>query len=293
MDRGPRSTPGPLPGLERGGVSEGEDLPDVSAQDGEAHPPWKEVDVTIRLTGYEALSEAYYADRNRNVLANTIFYLRCDGGRLPLAPFQVLKMAEQQKFLPEDLVCLAPSVWDYLLGTGEPARLFRIHPSSGTALVLTKDHGVLLTEGIRGFAVVAPVFERAARWAKNAPVTDPDHDWLGFLGRLLPRLPLRVREWQENGELERHATEIAETLIDLFGLDRQFSAGEFRTKALPASVEEAPLSGGSLLDAVLERLRRRPWSPGNDDLPGGVLRSRTRSSGSALHPEESLHCPLA
>ncbi len=224
--------------------------------------------MTIRLTGYEALAEAYYADHNMEVLLNTVFYLEKGGERIPLAPFQALKMAEYQEFLPEDLACEAQSVWDHLQRTGGPTRLFRNHPSSETVLVLTKDHGALLSEGIRGFAVLAPVFERAAWWAKNSPVTDPEHDRLGFLGRLLPRLPLRIREWQKNGEIRRHAKEIAETMIGLFGLDAVAFKDELRRKTLPEDDEEASPRGGYLLDAVLEGIRRRPWTRGIDDAPG-------------------------
>ncbi|EQD24995.1 MAG: hypothetical protein D084_Lepto4C00289G0007 [Leptospirillum sp. Group IV 'UBA BS'] len=175
--------------------------------------------MTVHLTGYDALALAYYADHNVDVLVNTKFFVDKDGKRIPVDPFQTLEMVEKWGLPMENLVCEAMSVWDYMQCVGTADGPLAIHPCQRTVLVLTRDFGEHLSGGICGFAVERSVFEKAALWAKHAPLTEPENDLYVFLGRLSPRLSLGVGAWQNDGDLRRHAREIATALIAIFGVD--------------------------------------------------------------------------
>ncbi len=211
--------------------------------------------MTIHLSGYEALTEAYYADRNVEVLLHTRFSIDVDGRQVPVDPFQALEKVDRSELSPEKLSCEAWSVWDFLMGAGGGEGLFHVHVAPRTALVLTRECGDRLLDGVRGIAVAGAVFERAASWAVNVPLTDPGHDLGAFLGRLEPRLPLGIREWEQNGDLRRHAREIGMSLIGLFGLDPESVGETLRARHVVDWGREDRSYGGSFLDIVLETLR--------------------------------------
>ena len=219
----------------------------------------------IRLTGKDALSEALCADQNTEVLVSTKFYNEGNGMHFILDPHEALEMVERRSLKPEDLSCEALSVWEHLQRAGGPSGFLHIHPGSRTVLVLTRDHGSRLAEGVRGFAVLASVFDRASSWAKNSPVTSPDLDWEEFIGRLQPRLPLQKQAWQQSADLRRHAREIATALIDLFGLDPDSIREDLLSKEVVRYNGELQSYGGDLLDIVLERIRKIPSMPGEED----------------------------
>ena len=214
--------------------------------------------MTIHLTGQEALAEAHYADINTEILVNTKFYSDRDGKCRLLDPHEALEMVERRALRREDLSCDALSVWEHLECAGGASGFLHIRPGAQTVLVLTRDQGSWLAEGVRGFAVRPSVFESAARWAKNTPMTTPVLDWEEFLARLHPRLPLQKQAWEQNGDLRKHAKEIALLLIDLFGLDPESLREEFLAKEVVSYIEEPRSCSGDFLDLVLERIRRTP-----------------------------------
>ena len=57
--------------------------------------------MTIHLTGYEALTEAYYADRNVEVLLHTRFTIESNGRKIPVDPFQALEKVDRWELAPE------------------------------------------------------------------------------------------------------------------------------------------------------------------------------------------------
>ncbi len=212
--------------------------------------------MTIHLTGYEGLTEAYYADRNVEVLLHTRFTIESNGRKIPVDPFQALEKVDRWELAPEDLSCEAWSVWDFLLCAGGVDGFFHVHVAPRTALVLTREYGERLSEGVRAIAVGGAVFERAACWARSVPVTEPAHDLCAFLGRLEPRLPLGIRKWQEDGDLRRHAREIGMSLAALFGLDPESVRAALRARHVVGLDREDSSYGGELLDIVLEILRK-------------------------------------
>ncbi|MDA8028378.1 MAG: hypothetical protein M0Z25_05295 [Nitrospiraceae bacterium] len=219
--------------------------------------------MTISLTGYEALAEAYYADHNVEVLVNSKFFVDQEGTRIPVDPFQALEMFERWNLNPGKLSCEVLSVWEYLqsCGGGEDFLQFFLCPR--TALVLTKDHGDPLTKGIRGFAVEKTVYDKALSWAKSVPITEPDHDYEAFLGRLEPRLPLKKGMGHQKDDLARYAREIAQALMELFGLDRE-SVKESLMARHVVGYERTDVSlGGDLLDIVLEGIGKTHGASGS------------------------------
>jgi len=234
--------------------------------------------MTIRLTGKDALAEARYADINPEVLVNTKFYNEQNGRHSLLDPHEALELVERGTLKPEDLSCEALSVWEHLQRAGGASGFLLIHPGSKTILVLTRDHGSRLAEGIRGFAVLPSVFESAGWWAKNSPMTDPDLDWEEFIGRLQPRLPLQKQACQHDGETRRHAREIAESLIDLFRLDTDSVREDLQAKEVLTYGRELKSYGGDLLDIVLERIRKIPFNPEKEAFPWRETLNATLSS---------------
>jgi len=224
--------------------------------------------MTIRLTGKDALAEAHYADINPEVLVNTKFYNEQNGKHFILDPHEALEMVERRALKPENLSCEALSVWEHLEREGGRSGFLHIHPGSKTVLVLTRDQGSRLAEGVRGFAVKSSVFDGASWWAKNSPMTDPDLDWEEFIGRLQPRLPLRKQAWQQDGDLRRHAREISAALISLFELDPDSIGDDLRAKEVVRFQGELQSTGGELLDMVLEQIRKIPSRAGEEDFPG-------------------------
>ena len=240
--------------------------------------------MTIRLTGKDALAEAHYADINPEVLVNTKFYNERNGKHFILDPHEALEMVERRAMKPEELSCEALSVWEHLERAGGASGFLYIHPGSKTVLVLTRDHGSRLAEGVRGFAVKSSVFDGASWWAKNSPISDPDLDWVEFIGRLQPRLPLRKQAWQQDGDLRRHAREIAVSLINLFGLDPDSIGKYARAKGVVRYDREIQSYGGDLLDMVLDQIRKTPSKAGEEDFPGRTPRHSPFPSV-AGHPE--------
>ncbi len=233
--------------------------------------------MTIHLTGYEALTEAYYANRNVEVLLHARFTIDVDGRKIPVDPFQALEKVDRWELSPEKLSCEVCSVWDFLMCGGEGGDLFHVHIAPRTALVLTREYGDRLAEGIRAVAVAGAVFERAVSWAVKVPLTDPGHDLYAFLGRLEPRMPLGIREWAQNGDLRRCAREIGMSLVDLFGLDPESVGATLRARHVLDYECEDRSYGGDLLDIVLEILRK-----------GGSLSERTGRGGG-----DTSHSPFA
>ena len=224
--------------------------------------------MTIRLTGEDALVEAHYADTNPEVLVNTKFFNERNGKHYLLDPHEALEMVERRGLKTEDLSCEALSVWEHLQRAGGAIGFLHIHPGSRTILVLTRDQGSRLAEGVRGFAVLAPVLESAAWWAKNTPMTNPLLDWEEFLSRLHPRLPLQKLAWEQNGDLRKHAKEIALILIDLFGLEPDSIREDLRAKEVVRYDGDLQSYGGDLLDMVLERIRKTSFQSGGENFPG-------------------------
>ena len=214
--------------------------------------------MTICLTGFEALAEAYYADHNVEVLVNSKFFVDQDGKRIPVDPFKALEMVERGDLNPRKLLCEVLSVWEVLQssGAGEDFLQFLVCPR--TALVLTKNHGDPLSRGIRGFAVEKNVYDKAVSWAKSVPMTEPDHDYDSFMGRLEPRLPLKKGMGQNHGDLARYAREIAQALMDLFGLDGESVRESLMARHVVGYERNDVSLGGDFLDIVLERIGKSP-----------------------------------
>jgi len=221
--------------------------------------------MTIRLTGKDALAEAHYADINPEVLVNTKFFNERNGKRFILDPHEALEMVERRALRPEELSCEALSVWEHFEQAGGETGFLHIHPGLKTVVVLTRDQGSRLAEGVRGFAVKSSVFDSALWWAKNSPMTNPDLDWEEFIGRLQPRLPLKKQAWQQDGDLRRHAREIAVALISLFGLDPDSIGEDLRAKEVVRFQGELQSYGGELLDMVLDRIRKMASPPEGED----------------------------
>ena len=220
--------------------------------------------MTIHLTGKEALAEARYADIDPEILINTRFYNDREGRHRLLDPHEALEMVERQALKPEDLSCDVLSVWEHLERAGGPSGFLHIRPGMQTVLVLTRDQGSRLAEGVRGFAVLSAVFESAARWAKDTPITDPALDWKEFLSILQPRLQPRKQAWEQNGDLRKHAKEIAFLLIDFFGLDPESLSEDCLAKEVVNYVGEPRSCNGDFLDLVLERIQKTPFRSGNE-----------------------------
>ncbi|MEC4682544.1 MAG: hypothetical protein VST70_02530 [Nitrospirota bacterium] len=221
--------------------------------------------MTIRLIGNDALAEAHYADTNPEVLVNTKFFNERNGKHYLLDPHEALEMVARRTLKPEDLSCEALSIWEHLERAGGASGFLHIHPGSRIVLVLTRDQGSRLAEGIRGFAVLRPVFEGASCWARMSPVTDPLLDWEEFLSRLHPRLPLQKLAWEQNGDLRKHAKEIALILIDLFGLESDSLREDLRAKEVVRYDGDLQSYGGDLLDMVLELIRKTSFPAGGED----------------------------
>ena len=224
--------------------------------------------MAICLTGYEALAEAYYADHNVEVLVNSKFFIDQEGTRIPVDPFQALEMFERWDLNPGKLSCEVLSVWEYLQSSGAEEEFLQFFLCPRTALVLTKNHGDPLAKGIRGFAVEKTVYDKALSWAKSVPMTEPDHDYEAFLGRLEPRLPLKKGMGHHHGDLARYAREIAQALMDLFGLDRE-SVRESLVARHVVGYDRKDISwGGDLLDIVLERIGKTHGASGSSGFFG-------------------------
>ena len=226
----------------------------------------------VRLTGTEALVEACYAVRYRETLANTTFYGDREGTRFLLDPREALEMVDQRVLKPEELSCEALSVWEHLERPSGATGFLHVRLGSRVVLVLARDHGSRLAKRIRGFAVLSPVFGKAVRWAKIAPVTVPGLDRQEFIARLKPRLPLRKREWQHNGDLRRHAREIAKALADLFEIDLESARERFRAMKIMNGDSELQSYGGNLLDIVLERIGTSSSKSVEECFPGTETR---------------------
>ena len=214
--------------------------------------------MTIHLSGSEALAEAYCAERNVNILVNAKFAVDDRGRVRPLDPFQAIELVEGRRIDPAALHCDVTSVWDHLVSGGFGGGSFEILSGPHTVLLLTRDHGYPLSEGVRGLAARSSVFDDAGGWAKGVPLSDPDRDWQSFLGRLEPILPLRKNAWRQNEELGRHAREIAALLIDRFALDSALLRENLLAREVVAYDPDLETYGGALLDAVLDQLRKRP-----------------------------------
>ena len=221
----------------------------------------------VRLTGNEALDEACYAVRYSETLLNTTFYGEREGARFHLDPREVLDMVDRRVLKPEELSCEELSVWEHLERPTCATGFLHVRLGSRVVLVLAKDHGSRLAKRVRGFAVLSPVFGKAVRWAKNAPLTAPGLDRREFIGRLKPRLPLRRGEWQQNGDLRRHAREIAKALADLFGIDLESVRERFRAMKIVDGDSEQSY-GGNLLDIVLERIETSSTKCVEECIPG-------------------------
>ena len=210
----------------------------------------------IRLSGNEALVEAYYADLDPETLDCTMFYIEREGDRILLDPREALEMVDRRALEPKEIICEALSVWEHFGHDGFSACLPFLHVRLGSrvVLVLTRDHGTRLAKGVRGFAVLSPVFGRAVLWAKSSPVTVPRLDRQDFMDRLRPRLRLRKQEWLQNGDLRRHARVVAKALADLFGIDLESVRECLRARKVVNFDGEFQSHGGEFLDIVLERI---------------------------------------
>ncbi len=213
--------------------------------------------MTIRLYGNEALKEAYCADRNVDRLINAKFAVDDRGESRPLDPFQAIELVKGRRIDPAALYCEVPSVWEHLISGGFGGGTFEILSAPHTVLLLTRDHGYPLSEGVRGLAAKSSLFEKAGGWAKGAPLAEPDRDWHSFVSRLEPLLPLRKNAWRQNEDLGAHAREIAALLIDRFALDPSLIRENLLAKGVVTYVPGLPTYGGALLDAVLDQLRSR------------------------------------
>ncbi len=213
--------------------------------------------MTIRLRGNDALKEAYHADRNVDLLVSAKFAVDDHGKVRFLDPFQAIELVEGQRIDPAALYCDVPSVWDHLLSGGFGGGIFRVLFTPHTVLLLTRDHGYPLSEGVRAIAAQASLFENAGEWAKAVPLSDPDRDWKSFLARLEPVLPLRKKVWRQNEDLRRNAREIATLLIDHFDLEPALIRESLQAKGVVDYDPDLASYDGLLLDEVLDHLMHR------------------------------------
>lgn len=208
----------------------------------------------IRLSGDEAVNQAYYADNNAGVLANSNIFIEKNGEKIPVFPDRALEMLKSGETYPKDLTCEVLSVWDMLLLAEKKGTLF-VHPCPNTVLVFTRDYGAELGSGIRGIAIRLPVFEAATSWAMQSPVIDLDYDRDEFVVKLYPRMLLRKKAWQQDVDLLRYSKEIANALIRIFALDYGAIWKTLRRDTYPKYEGEPLVHGGHLLDVVLEDVR--------------------------------------
>lgn len=209
----------------------------------------------ITLTGEEAVNQAYYAEANDGLVMNSDISFRLDGKTDALSPQTALKMVKDGMIPPEALACEVLSVWDLLQRSVFHDSLF-IHRTPDIVLVLSQEYGAKIGQDLRGFVISTSAYENAVRWAMNSPAIDRDFDRDEFIVRLHPRMLLGIGFWKQDVELLRHALEIADALIEIFGLDIGAIWNAIQEPDAFQVDGQRIVHGGHLLDIILSEVRK-------------------------------------
>ncbi|MHB8422552.1 MAG: hypothetical protein ACYC9S_04990 [Leptospirales bacterium] len=205
----------------------------------------------IRLKGKDVVDEALWETENP-LGSRAVFYLVRNGRKQEVSGEQVPELIEKEGVDPETFLCEIPCVWDVLQEHSEKGSvLFFVRQE--VVIVQNPYYGGELGSGVRAFAVLRPVFEKAARWAKATPILSIDDALDEFMSKLFPRIILRKGGWQSNPVLLRNAGSLSLALSQLFALDLDSIRTELECSNGPLS----PMMHSVLLfDLVLEKIRK-------------------------------------
>ena len=224
----------------------------------------------IELKGQDAVNQAYYVVKNKNLFRDfSAFAVERRGEKISLSPDRALALLRNRKIRIAELRCDILSVWDVLL-LAEREGAILVHPGPHVVLIVNNHEGKEGEQETLPVAVNLSVFEEAVRCAMTTPILDQHHDFGPFIRMLYPRMVLRKEAWKEDFELLRHASEIATELVQLFDLEKSAIWDRVLSRDLSSHCENEPLiHGGILLDEVLDHFATNrhpaPIFPGSKD----------------------------